>query len=349
MLIFIHVPGFYAAVEQADEVSLRDRPVVVGGDPGKGGRVTSASREAAEKGVDPGMTLAEAARRCADLELRATRLPRYREVSAEMRALLGAICERLEPVALDGLYLEPPQDRETLELAATLCVRLQAELSLRAVAGVGPTRFVAQLAAHHAGPGGVRRVTRTEVARFLRDLPVTEVWGLGPSTAERRAAHGVSTIGELRDFPVDQLRALVGRQASAFRELARGEDQAPLRPPTPLKSLSREKTIDPPTADLRVLGESLAELALRLEERLQRERRSACTISLGVRFAEGDEVSRTLTRVDAVRTRAEIQEISLELLSRTRAGERSVRGLRLRATNLDPVEAGSEPRQLRLF
>ncbi len=29
MLIFIHVPRFYAAVEQADELRLRDRPVAV--------------------------------------------------------------------------------------------------------------------------------------------------------------------------------------------------------------------------------------------------------------------------------------------------------------------------------
>jgi DNA polymerase-4 len=349
MLIFIHVPGFYAAVEQADQVQLRERPVVVGGDPGKGGRVTSASREAVAAGIEPGMTVAEAARLCPEVELRPTRLPRYREVAAEIRALLRGLCERLEPAALDGAYLEPAQGRGPLELAAVLCVRLQAELSLRAVAGVGPTRFVSQLAARHAGPAGVKQVKRSEVARFLRDLPVTEIWGLGPSTAERLGGGGISTIGELRDCPIDELRELVGRQANPFRELARGEDRGPLRPSTPAKSLSREKTLDPPTSDLRLLGESLSELSASLEERLQRERRSACTVSLGVRYADGDEVSRTLTRVDAIATRAELHEVSLELLHRTHAGERPVRGLRLRAARLGRVEADREPRQLRLF
>lgn len=349
MLIFIHVPGFYAAVEQADEVGLRDRPVVVGGDPGKGGRVTSASREASRAGVEPGMTLAEATRVCPQAELRPTRLPRYREVSAEMRALLRGICERIEPAALDGAYLDPAPGQEPLELAAVLCVRLQAELSLRAVAGVAPTKFVSQLAARHAGPGGVKRVARDEVARFLRDLPVTEIWGLGPSTAERLRAHGVSTMGELRDWPVERLRELVGRQAGPFRALARGDDQGALRPSTPLKSLSREKTLDPPTADLRLLGESLAELSASLEERLLRERRAACTLTLGVRYADGEEVSRTLTREDPIATRSELQEVSLALLTRTQAGERAVRGLRLRAANLDCLEGDREARQLRLF
>lgn len=349
MLIYVHVPGFYAAVEQADDARLRDLPVVVGGDPGKGGRVTSASREAASAGVREGMTLAEAEAACPDLELRPTRLPRYREVSAEIRSLLQATCERLEPAGLDGVYLEPPVGQDPLELAAVLCVRLQAELSIRAVAGVGPGRFVAQLAAHHAGPGGVRLVSRPETERFLRDLPVTELWGLGPSTAKRLAAEGIETIGALREVPLEDLRRWVGRQANSFRELARGEDHAPLRPTRPLKSLSREKTLDPPTRDLRLLGENLAELSAKLEERLQRERRSACTVTLGVRYADGEEVSRTLTRDEALSTRAELHDVSLGLLARTQAGEREVRGLRLRAAGLDRLEPDREPRQLRLF
>ena len=46
MIVFILVPGLYAAVEQADDPALRGRPVIVGGDPAKRGTVTGASREA---------------------------------------------------------------------------------------------------------------------------------------------------------------------------------------------------------------------------------------------------------------------------------------------------------------
>ena len=86
VLTFIYIPGFYAAVEQADDVELRGRPVVVGGDPEKGGAVTSASREAREAGIDPAMGLVRALELCPELRLRPTRLPRYREASAELRA-----------------------------------------------------------------------------------------------------------------------------------------------------------------------------------------------------------------------------------------------------------------------
>lgn len=349
MLIFIRVPRFYAAVEQADELRLRDLPVAVGGDPGKGGSVISASVEAAEAGVEPGMTLADASRACPGLELRATRLPRYREVSAEIRATLRSVSERIEPRALDGVYLEPPRGSEPIEIAAVVCVRLQAELSLQAVAGVGPSKFVSWLAAQHAGPGGVKQVRPSEVGRFLRDLAVTEIWGLGPATAERLAARGISTMGELRDCPLEELREAVGRQAGPFRALARGEDREPLRPSTPLKSLSREKTLDEPTGDLSVLGEHLFELSGSLEERLVRERRSALTVTLGVRFVDGDERTRTLTRRDSISSQRELHEVALELLGRAGVGERDVRAVRLRAANLARAEAEAAPRQLRLF
>jgi len=151
MIVFILVPGLYAAVEQSDDPSLRGRPVIVGGDPAKRGRVTSASREARARGVVEGMETARALELCSDAVLRRTRVKRYRELAAELRELLRAESERLEDVGLDGTLLELPPGVDAVARAAELCVRIGAELGVAAVAGLGPTRFVAVQAAHHAG------------------------------------------------------------------------------------------------------------------------------------------------------------------------------------------------------
>jgi len=87
MIVFLRVPGFYAAVEQADHGEDRGRPVLVGGDPDKGAPVVSASEEARLASVVEGMPLGEALRLCPTAVLRPTRLPRYREVAAELRAM----------------------------------------------------------------------------------------------------------------------------------------------------------------------------------------------------------------------------------------------------------------------
>ena len=350
MIIFVQVPDFYAAVEQADQPAEGGRPVVVGGDPQKGGTVTSAGPAARRAGVVPGMTSREALELCPDAELRPTRLRRYREVAAELRAILRGASDRLEAEGLEHTYLEAPEGRDPLALAAELCVQIKAETGLRAVAGLGPTRFVAHLAGRHAGPEGVRLVTEEKLRGFLADFPVTEIWGLGPVTAEKLADAGARTIGDLQALPLAELEAAVGnRNAASFRELALGGDRRPLRPLAPIKSLSRETTLEAPSGDLRSLGEDIGRLALRVGELLQRERRAARTVSVAVSFIDGERMTRTQTLEVPVSRSPEIAEVALQLLGRTQAGVRQVRRLRLQVSNLCRPETPREPRQLRLF
>ena len=50
-ILFAEVPCFYAAVERADDATLGDRPIIIGGNPRKRGRVQGASDEALAAGV----------------------------------------------------------------------------------------------------------------------------------------------------------------------------------------------------------------------------------------------------------------------------------------------------------
>ncbi len=349
MIIFIYIPGFYAAVEQADNHELRGRPVVVGGDPRKRGSVTGVSAEARKRGVVEGMEAREALERCPEATFRRTRLKRYRAVAAETRALLRATTDRIEEFGVDGTFLEVPAQTEALPLAAELCVHVQAELALNSVAGIGPTRFVAYLGARHPGPGGIREVKREEALGFLGRFPLTEIWGLGPATAKKLAASGLDSIGDLQRIPLDELEGLAGRNAATFRSLALGEDVAPLRPRPPAKSLSQERTLSEATLDLRALGDELLELAGQLEKMLAREQRAARTVTLGLSYVDGTQVTRTQTFDVSVDGQTEIGEAALQLLARTQAGARHVRRLRLQVSNLRTGSREGDGRQLRLF
>jgi DNA polymerase IV len=349
MIVFILVPGLYAAVEQADNPALRGRPVVVGADPAKRGTVTSASREARARGVLEGMEMKRALELCADAAVRPTRLERYREVAADLRALLRAETDRIEELGLDGTFLELAGAEDQVARAAELCVRVQAELGVAAVAGIGPTRFVSFLAARHAGPGGIRLVAEADVKAFLAPFAVTEIWGLGPATAAKLAARGVHTIATLAAVDLPTLTGVVGRGAAAILEYARGEDKEPLRPKPRARSLSQERTLDEPAIDVRSLGELLEALAERLERALARERRAARTVTLGLFFVDGTRVTRSASLDEPVTASAEFLEAAQALLSRTQAGARPVRRVRLALSGLVRAEAPGDARQLRLF
>ena len=349
MIVLILVPGLYAAVEQADNPALRGCPVVVGADPAKRGTVTSASREARARGVTEGMEMRRALELCADAVIRPTRLERYREVAAELRALLRAETDRLEELGLEGNFLELEPSADAVARAAELCVRVQAELGIAAVAGIAPTRFVASLAAKYAGPGGIRLVRQSEVRSFLAPLPVTDIWGLGPATAEKLGARGVHTIATLAAVDLATLTEIIGRGAGAILEYAKGADDAPLRPKPQARTLSQERTLEEPAVDLRSLSTLLDTLAERLEKSLERERRSARTVSIAVSFVDGTRVTRSAQLPEPSSDRAVFAETAQALLSRTRAGARAVRRVRLAVSGLVRAEAVGDSRQLRLF
>ncbi|MFI5316129.1 MAG: helix-hairpin-helix domain-containing protein [Myxococcota bacterium] len=349
MIVFVLVPGLYAAVEQADNPALRGRAVVVGADPAKRGTVTSASREARARGVGEGLEMRRALELCPDAVVRPTRLERYREVAAELRALLRAETDRIEELGLEGNFLELAGPPDPVARAAELCVRVQAELGIAAVAGIGPTRFVAYLAARHAGPGGIRQVAEGEVRGFLAPFPVTEIWGVGPATAERLAARGVHTIATLAAVDLVTLTGVVGRGAAAILEYAHGADREPLRPKPRARSLSQERTLDEPAVDLRSIGALLETLAERLERALARERRAARTVTLGLGFVDGTSVTRSSALAAPATERAAFVDAAQALLARTQAGARAVRRVRLALSGLTRAESRGDTRQLRLF
>ena len=82
---------------------------------------------------------------------------------------------------------------------------------------------------------------------------------------------------------------------------------------------------------------------------LARERQAARTVSVALRWVNGEQVTRTRTLTDAVTGRSEIAEVALQLLARTQAGMRECRRVRLQVTRLCRSEQRSDGRQLQLF
>ena len=64
ILAHLDLDAFFAAVEELEDPSLRERPLVVGGDPHGRGVVSTANYVARRFGIHSAMSSAEALRRC---------------------------------------------------------------------------------------------------------------------------------------------------------------------------------------------------------------------------------------------------------------------------------------------
>ena len=99
---YAEVAEFHVAIARREDPSLLERPVVVGGDPDKRGKVVAASASLRERGIVDGMGVAEALDRAPEARWVRTDMGRAREVSGSLRA---AVRREVEAVELEGLRL----------------------------------------------------------------------------------------------------------------------------------------------------------------------------------------------------------------------------------------------------
>lgn len=348
MLLYAEVPSFYAAIERRDHPALAERPVLVGGDPRKRGQVQAATPDALATGVCVGMSMMEALELCPHARALRTDVRRYREEDARLRACLRRETERVEPAGPGAAWLDVRGSGEPAEkVAARLRERVKRQLGLPLRVGIAPLKFVARLVAEDSGVEGVGQLEAAGLPRFLAELAVERLPGVGPRTLARLHELGIRRAGELAALERSVVEEMLGNHGLLIHDYARGHDAGRVRAAPRRRSLSQEITLDEPERDLAVLGERIRELAVGLESVLARERLAARRVSLKLRYADREAVSRTRTLARALTTAGALEEVARGLLGRTQAGTRAVRLVGLGVGQL--VRARREDRQLDLF
>ncbi|MBW2494569.1 MAG: DNA polymerase IV [Deltaproteobacteria bacterium] len=347
VILFAEVPHFYAAVERADEPSLADRPIIVGGDPRKRGLVQGASAEALAAGVMLDQPVHEALKLCPEARAVRTNMKRYREVSGRLFVCLRRGFDRLEPFGLGAAYLDVTSSPDPPEEIASRLRRFVAEeLGLELRAGIAAGKFHARLAAEEAGASGCYRVDPERQTAFLSPLPVTRLEGVGAKTAAALAELGAQRIGQLLEIGPERLQQALGTHGLRIHAYAAGRDDRPVRAARHPQSLSRETTLEE-SRDFAVLTATIEELARRLEGDLRAQGLTAGRLALKIRFSDRSTNSRSQTLATPISFSAEIQELVVGLLAHVDTGSRPVRGVGIQLGRLQRSEESD--RQLDLF
>jgi DNA polymerase-4 len=262
-IIHIDMDAFFASVEQRDDPSLKGKPVAVGGSRERG-VVAAASYEARKFGVRSAMASVQAARLCPQLVFRPPRFEVYRGVSRQIRAIFADYAARIEPLSLDEAYLDVTCDLRGIgsatRIAELIRARIHSDTGLTASAGVSYNKFLAKIASDQNKPDGLCLIRPGEGAQFVAALPLRRFHGVGPRGAEKMAALGLHTGGDLATQPLAFLREHFGAQAEYLYRAARGIDLRPVRANRPRKSIGGERTFDRDISTGPGLREALANI-----------------------------------------------------------------------------------------
>jgi DNA polymerase IV len=340
-ILHIDMDAFYASVEQRDDPSLRGKPVAVGGQPTQRGVVAAASYEARAFGVRSAMPMSRAVRLCPSLVIVRPDFARYRTASQAVFQLFRKVTLLVEPLSLDEAYLDVTENAWGEPLGREVARRLKTEIrettGLTASAGVAPNKFLAKIASAWKKPDGLTIIAPERVERFLRQLAVDALWGVGPVTAKRLRARGIEQLVDVRTADPSILREAVGSQVDWLRQLADGVDDRPVEPNRATKSCGSENTFNEDLTDLREIRSAIEEMARDTAAWLERKHLTCRTVTIKVRYSDFTTITRSHSHLPATRNADEIVARAHALLERTDASRRPVRLLGVSVHNLiDP-------------
>jgi DNA polymerase IV len=328
-IVHLDMDAFYASVEQRDDPALQGRPVAVGGRPEGRGVVAAASYEAREFGVRSAMPMARAVRLCPELRIVRPSFEKYKAVSSQVMAILRDCTPLVEPLSLDEAYLDVTVNRWSEPLARVVAKRLKDQIreatGVTASAGVAPNKFLAKIASGWRKPDGLTVISPDRIERFLDELPVEALWGVGPVTARKLREAGIERLVQVRTFDPAALEKLVGSMADWLRRLSHGDDPRPVVPDRPAKSSSSENTYERDLTDPAEIRAEIDRMARENAEWLARKRLAAKSVDIKVRYADFSTVTRSHTLSRPQSDPDVIASWALLLLEKTEAGRRPVR------------------------
>ncbi|GAJ17126.1 unnamed protein product, partial [marine sediment metagenome] len=152
----------------------------------------------------------------------------------------------VEPLSLDEAFLDVSGSHSlfgtSIEIGLTVKRRILAETGLVASVGIAPTKFVAKIASDLDKPDGFVVVGDDEVVDFLRPLDVRKIWGVGKATWRKFEKLGIRTIGDVSDYPADDLERLFGKTGRHIHNLSLGIDERRVTPESERKQVGAEHT-----------------------------------------------------------------------------------------------------------
>jgi DNA polymerase-4 len=357
-MLHVDMDAFFASVEVLDHPELAGKPVIVGGS-GDRGVVASCTYEARAYGVRSAMSSVEARRRCPQAVFMPGRYWRYAETSEKFHAVLKEFTPLVEGIGLDEAFLDVSGAVRLLGLpphiAASVRARVREELKMDCSVGVARTKLLAKLGSREAKPqasatgvlagSGVCVLEPSEEIPFLHPLPIRALWGVGPATARRLESLGISTVGALTEVPESTLCRLLGTvNGRHLAALARGDDDRSVQADRAVKSISHEETFARDVKDRNELRRHVLRMSDAVGARLAESALWGRTVSVKVRFADRQTITRSHTAAGPLRASHAVSTVAQALVDAVELPQ-GVRLIGVSVTGLDRADK-VEARQL---
>jgi DNA polymerase-4 len=365
LIAHLDMDAFYASVELLRYPELRGLPVVIGGgrdhqprmladgtrqfhalrDYVGRGVVTTSTYEARKFGVFSAMGMMKSAALAPDAVLLPVDFDEYRKYSRLFKAAVRSIAPIVEDRGIDEIYVDLSalagvHDDAGHAAGLRLKAAVREATGLSCSIGVTPNKLLSKIASELDKPDGLTLLTHSDIPARIWPLAARKVNGIGPKAAEKLAALGIHTIGDVAAAEPGFLIERFGKSFGAWlHEASHGRDERPVVTSSEPESISRETTFDRDlhaVRDRAELGAIFTDLCSKLAGDLARKGYAAKTIGIKLRFDDFRIATRALTLPAHTLDGREIRRIAGLCLKRVDLTRR-LRLLGVRASSLEKL------------
>jgi DNA polymerase IV (DinB-like DNA polymerase) len=352
-IMHIDLDAFFASVEQfRNHPELIGRPVCVGHDPKGGagrGVVRAASYEARAKGIHAGMPISQAYRICPNAAFVDGSFESYSEASDEFMEVLREFADerRVRRASIDEAYIEVTQACQLYdnprELAREIQESVKIRTSLPCSIGIAPNMSVAKIATGINKPRGITLVgpSQSEVEKFLEQLPVDALNGVGKKTADWLQNFGIDTLGQIQKMTLPELWPAMGRGSIWLHNRALGIDDRPLidNGIRIRKSISKDMTFmdDVEPEAIEYIHESLKKMCARIGDKITKKVLRFRTVTVKIRYDDYSTIQRSRSipvETDDIKL---LERLALEIFDQKRNPMKPIRLVGVKVSGLSDI------------
>ncbi|MDP1318173.1 DNA polymerase IV [Prolinoborus fasciculus] len=246
-IIHIDMDAFYASVELRERPELKDLPVVIASHHPRA-VVAAASYPARVYGLRSAMSMGQARKLCPQVIVIEPDFAKYRQVSAQIHQIFQQYTSLIEPLSLDEAFLDVTENLQQIPSATEVAMRIREDIfqatGLTASAGVAPNKFLAKIASDWHKPNGICVIKPSQVQRFIQDLPLKKIPGVGKVTQEKLKSLNLETLGDLQQIDEALLIQQFGKYGRRLFLYAQGIDERPVEVERERQQISKETTFD---------------------------------------------------------------------------------------------------------
>jgi DNA polymerase-4 len=280
--------------------------------------VLSANYAARKFGIKAAMPVGRAKRMAPNAIFVSPDHHRYSEISAKVMEIFASFTPYVEPLSLDEAFLDITGAQKLLgtprEIGQAIRKRVQDECGITCSVGIAPNKFIAKLASGHCKPNGLLEIPADRIINFLHPLPVSDLWGVGPKTAEHLERLGLRQISDIANTPLETLKRALGEATGEhLYELSWGRDARDVIPDDPEQSIGANETFSYDIEDPELILREYLKLTERASTRLRSRELYAKTISITVRFADFKTITRSKTLPLPISSTQEIYAVVKDL------------------------------------